>query len=137
MPKSRSMSRQHSKSRKLAFSLAGGKKRRFSLAGGSGAADYVTKIAGDSSAQYQNVYMDAAHMNSPTGGGMWLPGAGANQNVAFQATGPIPLMSGGTVPPPPSSLQAGGRRHRRTSKRSRRHRRHHKKTEKSWFSKLF
>lgn len=124
MPKSRSMSRQHSKSRKLAFSLAGGKKRRFSLAGGSGAADYVTKIAGDSSAQYQNVYMDAAHMNSPTGGGMWLPGAGANQNVAFQATGPIPLMS-------------GGRRHRRTSKRSRRHRRHHKKTEKSWFSKLF
>jgi hypothetical protein len=112
MPKSRSR-RSHSR-RRLAYSLAGG----------SGAADYVTKIAGDSSAQYGNVYSNAGHMNSPTGGGMWLPGAGANQNVAFQATGPIPFMS-------------GGRRHRRTSKRSRRNRRHHKKTAKSWFSKLF
>jgi hypothetical protein len=126
MPKSHSRSRRHAMSRKLAFSLAGGRRRRnFSLAGGSGAADYVTRIAGDSSAQYGNVYMDAAHMNSPTGGGMWLPGAGANQNVAFQATGPTPLMS-------------GGRRHSRGSRRTRRHhRRHHKKTAKSWFPKLF
>jgi hypothetical protein len=93
------------------------KSRAFSLSGGGGGASYVIGMAGDGPAQYNNVYSNPAHLNSPTGGGMWLNNG---SNVAFQATGATPLMSGG--------------RRRRTSKRRRRHR---KGTSKSFFPKLF
>ena len=106
MPKSRS---RHSR-----------KRRAFSLSGGSGGASYVMGMAGSGPAQYDNVYSNPAHANSPTGGGMWLNNG---SNVAFQANGPTPLMSGG--------------RRRRTSKKGSKRRRHRKGTSKSWFPKLF
>jgi hypothetical protein len=96
------------------------KSRAFSLSGGAGGASYVLGMAGAGPDQYNNVYANPAHTNSPTGGGMWLSNG---SNVAFQATGTTPLMSGG--------------RRRRTSKKCSRRRRRNKGTSKSWFPKLF
>ena len=96
-------------------------RRRMSLAGGSGAASYVIGMAGDGPAQYANVYQNPAHMNSPTGGGMWLNNG---QNVAYQGGLGIGTMS-------------GGRRRRRSMKGTMRRRRSSKKSQKSWFPKLF
>ena len=109
------------------------KRRAFSLSGGSGGASYVLSMAGSGPAQYDNVYSNPAHTNSPTGGGMWLNNG---SNVAFQATGPIPFMSGGRRSRSLKVCKICGKRHK-TSKNCSRHRRHRKTTSKSWFPKLF
>jgi len=89
------------------------------LAGGSGAAAYVSALTGAGPAQFSNVYENSSHMNSPTGGGMWLSNG---SNVAFQApAGSTPLMSGG--------------RRRKSGSRGRKSRGKKKST--SWLSKYF